>query len=282
MRDQLRALGAIGAPPRSSEIEAERNMTGSKLFDLTGRTALITGSSGGLGLAMARGLADAGAAIILNGRDEERLATAVKTFEAAGKSASAHAFDVANEAAVLSAFERFDAEGVAIDILVNNAGVQLRKPMLELSTDEWRRVVDTHLTAAFQIGREAARRMIARGKGGKIINIASLASEVARATIAPYTAAKGGIRMLTRSMAAEWARHDIQANAIGPGYIVTEMNRALIDDAKFDAWVKSRTPSGRWGQPDDLIGVAVFLASPASAYVNGQIIYVDGGLLAVM
>ncbi len=257
-------------------------MIGSKLFDLSGKTALVTGSSGGLGLAMARGLAEAGAAIVLNGRDEDRLATAARSFRAAGKSPASHAFDVADEAAVLRAFDRFDAEGVAIDILVNNAGVQLRKPMLELSSDEWRRVVDTHLTAAFQVGREAARRMIARGKGGKIINIASLASEVARATIAPYTAAKGGMKMLTRSMAAEWARHDIQANAIGPGYIVTEMNRALIDDAKFDAWVKARTPSGRWGQPDDLIGVAVFLASPASNYVNGQIIYVDGGLLAVI
>ena len=257
-------------------------MTGSKLFDLSGKTALVTGSSGGLGLAMARGLAEAGAAIVLNGRDADRLAAAAGILETAGHRVSSRAFDVADEAAVLRAFERLDAEGRAIDILVNNAGVQLRKPMLELSSEEWRRVVDTHLTAAFQIGREAARRMIARAGGGKIINIASLASEVARATIAPYTAAKGGMKMLTRSMAAEWARHDIQANAIGPGYIVTEMNRALIDDSKFDAWVKGRTPSGRWGQPDDLIGVAVFLASPASAYVNGQIIYVDGGLLAVI
>ena len=257
-------------------------MTGSKLFDLSGKTALVTGSSGGLGLAMARGLAEAGAEIVLNGRDESRLAAAAKSFETAGLSVLTRAFDVADEAAVLRAFERFDAEGVSIDILVNNAGVQLRKPMLELSSEEWRRVVDIHLTAAFQIGREAARRMISRGKGGKIINIASLASEVARATIAPYTAAKGGMKMLTRSMTAEWARHNIQANAIGPGYIVTEMNRALIEDAKFDAWVKSRTPSGRWGQADDLIGVAIFLASAASTYVNGQIIYVDGGLLAVI
>lgn len=257
-------------------------MTGSKLFDLSGKTALVTGSSGGLGLAMARGLAEAGAEIVLNGRDENRLAAAAKSFETAGLSVLTRAFDVADEAAVLRAFERFDAEGVSIDILVNNAGVQLRKPMLELSSEEWRRVVDIHLTAAFQIGREAARRMISRGKGGKIINIASLASEVARATIAPYTAAKGGMKMLTRSMTAEWARHNIQANAIGPGYIVTEMNRALIEDARFDAWVKTRTPSGRWGHADDLIGVAVFLASAASTYVNGQIIYVDGGLLAVI
>lgn len=257
-------------------------MTGSKLFDLSGKTALVTGSSGGLGLAMARGLAEAGAEIVLNGRDESRLAAAAKSFETAGLSVLTRAFDVADEAAVLRAFERFDAEGVSIDILVNNAGVQLRKPMLELSSEEWRRVVDIHLTAAFQIGREAARRMISHGKGGKIINIASLASEVARATIAPYTAAKGGMKMLTRSMTAEWARHNIQANAIGPGYIVTEMNRALIEDARFDAWVKTRTPSGRWGQADDLIGVAIFLASAASTYVNGQIIYVDGGLLAVI
>jgi gluconate 5-dehydrogenase len=142
--------------------------------------------------------------------------------------------------------------------------------------------VDTHLTATFLVAREAARRMIARGKGGKIINIGSLASTVARATIAPYTAAKGGIKMLTQAMAAEWAGHGIQANAIGPGYIVTEMTEPLVNDPKFDAWVRGRTPSGRWGRPDDLIGVTVFLASQASDYVNGQIIYVDGGLLAVM
>jgi gluconate 5-dehydrogenase len=252
------------------------------LFDLAGKTALITGSSDGLGLAMARGLAAAGAAIVLNGRDEGKLAAAAKSFEAEGRRAIARAFDVADEAAVLGAFEHFDASGVEIDILVNNAGFQLRKPMLELKTDEWRRVVETHLTGSFQVGREVARRMIARGRGGKIINIASLTSEVARATIAPYTAAKGGIKMLTRAMAAEWAKHEIQANAIGPGYIATEMNRALLDDPKFAAWVKGRTPSGRWGKPEDLIGVTVFLASPASDYVNGQIIYVDGGLLAVI
>ena len=191
------------------------------MFDLSGKTALVTGSSDGLGLAMARGLAAAG---------REHYSQRPRRAEAGGgrqvaceadgrKRHAARAFDVADEAAVLAAFEHFDAEGVEIDILVNNAGFQLRKPMVDLKTDEWRRVVEIHLTGAFQVGREAARRMIARGRGGKIINIASLASEVARATIAPYTAAKGGIRMLTRSMAAEWAAHDIQANAIGPGYI---------------------------------------------------------------
>jgi gluconate 5-dehydrogenase len=254
----------------------------SNLFDLSGKTALVTGSSDGLGLAMARGLAAAGASVILNGRDEKRLANAAATFARDGHKVRTRSFDVADEAAVLSAFEHFDAEGVAIDILVNNAGIQFRKPMVDLKTDEWRRVIEIHLTGSFQVGREAGKRMIARGRGGKIINIASLASEVARATISPYVAAKGGVRMLTRSMAAEWAKHDIQANAIGPGYIATEMNRALLDDPKFDAWVKSRTPSGRWGKPEDLIGVTVFLASRASDYVNGQIIYVDGGLLAVI
>jgi gluconate 5-dehydrogenase len=257
-------------------------MSASTIFDLTGKTALVTGSSAGLGLAMARGLAEAGAVVVLNGRDGTKLAATAKAFEADGYRVLARAFDVADEAAVRGAFEGFDAEGVAVDILVNNAGIQLRKPMVELATDDWRRVIETNLTAAFQVGREAARRMIARGRGGKIINIGSLASEVARATIAPYTAAKGGIKMLTRSMAAEWAQHNIQANAIGPGYIVTEMNRALLDDPKFDAWVKGRTPSGRWGRPEDLVGVTVFLASAASDYVNGQIVYVDGGLLAVI
>lgn len=254
----------------------------SSMFDLNGKTALVTGSSDGLGLAMARGLAAAGAGIVLNGRDEKKLTGVAQTFANAGHKVRARAFDVADEKAVLAAFEHFDADGVEIDILVNNAGIQYRKPMVDLTTEEWRRVVDIHLTGSFQVGRETARRMITRARGGKIINIASLGSEVARPTISPYVAAKGGIRMLTRSMAAEWARYDIQANAIGPGFIATEMNRALLDDPKFDAWVKGRTPSGRWGTPDDLVGVTLFLASRASDYVNGQTIYVDGGLLAVI
>ena len=183
---------------------------------------------------------------------------------------------------VVAAFESLDREGVAVDILINNAGIQFRKAMVDLSAADWRRVVETNLTGAFLVGREAAKRMIARGHGGKIINIGSLTSEVTRPTVAPYTSAKGGIKMLTRSMAAEWAKHNIQTNAIGPGFFDTDMNKALTGDPEFDAWVKGRTPSGRWGQPEELAGTAVYLASAASNYVNGQIIYVDGGFLAVM
>jgi len=256
-------------------------MKSPQLFDLAGKTALVTGSSAGLGFAMARGLAEAGAALVLNGRDEAKLEAAARSLSEAGHHVSAHSFDVADEAAVLAAFDRLDAEGTAIDILINNAGVQLRRPMVELATADWRRVIETNLTSAFLIGREAARRMIPR-RSGKIINIGSLMSEVARATTAPYTAAKGGIKLLTRSMAAEWAAHNIQANAIGPGYILTEMNRALTENASFDSWVKGRTPAGRWGKPDELIGTAVFLASAASDYINGQMIFVDGGMLAVL
>ncbi|RDJ25478.1 SDR family NAD(P)-dependent oxidoreductase [Bosea caraganae] len=251
------------------------------LFDLTGRTALVTGSSRGLGRAMAEGLAKAGAKVLVNGTDPARVAMAVEEFRAAGHQADAVAFNVTSEAEVVSAFEALDAAGTAVDILVNNAGIQFRKPMVELETADWQRVLDTNLTSAFVIGREAAKRMIARGYG-KIINIGSLTSALARATVAPYTVSKGGIKLLTQAMAAEWAASGIQANAIGPGYMITDMNQALIDNPEFDAWVKGRTPAKRWGKPEELIGAAVFLASPASDYVNGQIIYVDGGMLAVL
>ncbi|MGX5736355.1 SDR family oxidoreductase [Bosea thiooxidans] len=251
------------------------------LFDLSGRTALVTGSSRGLGRAMAEGLAAAGAHILVNGTDAERVATAVKEMRQAGYEADAAPFDVTSEEAVAKAFAGFDAAGIAVDILVNNAGIQFRKPMVELATADWQRVIDTNLTSAFVIGREAAKRMIARGHG-KIINIGSLTSALARATVAPYTVSKGGIKMLTQAMAAEWAEHGIQANAIGPGYMLTDMNQALIENPTFDAWVKGRTPAKRWGKPGELIGAAVFLAAPASDYVNGQIIYVDGGMLAVL
>lgn len=252
-----------------------------QLFDLTGRTALVTGSSRGLGFAIAEGLAVAGARIVLNGVDAARLADSAAALRGKGHAVEAYAFDVCDEGAVVGAFEQLDAADIEVDILVNNAGVQFRKPMVELATEDWRRVIETNLTSAFVVGREAARRMIPRRRG-KVINIGSLTSELARATVAPYTVAKGGIKMLTRAMTAEWAGHNIQANAIGPGYMLTDMNQALIDNPSFDAWVKGRTPAGRWGRPEELVGVAVFLASNASNYVSGQIIYVDGGMVSVL
>jgi gluconate 5-dehydrogenase len=252
-----------------------------KLFDLTGKTALITGSSRGLGRAIAEGMAKAGATLVINGTDPARTEAAAAELRASGYQAEGVAFDVTDEKMVVKAFEVFDAAGASIDILVNNAGIQLRKPLVELTTAEWRRVIETNLTSAFVIGREAAKRMIKR-KHGKIINIGSLGSELARPTIAPYTAAKGGIRNLTRSMAVEWAQHGIQANAIGPGYMLTDMNQALVNNADFNNWLMSRIPSKRWGNPDELVGAAIFLASEASTYVNGQIIYVDGGMIAAM
>ena len=254
----------------------------SGLFDLSGRTALITGSVRGIGLAMAEGLAVAGATVIVNGRRQEAVDEAVAVLTGKGLKARGAVFDVADDAAVVEAFAGFDRDGVEVDILINNAGIQYRKPMVELELKDWQRVIDTNLTAAFIVGRETAKRMIARGRGGKIVNIASLTSEMARATVAPYTVAKGGIKMLTRAMTAEWAPHNIQANAIGPGYMLTDMNQALIDNPSFDAWVKGRTPAGRWGRPEELIGAAVFLASSASDYISGQIIYVDGGMVSVL
>jgi gluconate 5-dehydrogenase len=251
------------------------------LFDLTGRTALITGSSRGLGRAMAEGLAAAGASIVLNGSNPDRLAVAAGEMRARGTVVHEACFDVADEPAIKALFERLDREEIAVDILVNNAGIQLRRPMVELATDDWRRVIEINLTSAFVVGREAAKRMIARGRG-KVINIGSLTSELARATVAPYTVAKGGIKMLTKAMAAEWASFGIQSNAIGPGYMLTDMNQALVNDPAFDAWVKGKTPAQRWGKPEELIGTAVYLASAASDYVNGQIIYVDGGMISVL
>ncbi len=252
-----------------------------KLFDLTGRTALITGSSRGLGRAFAEGLAGAGARVILNGVNAARLEEAAAEMRAEGFDVLTAAFDVADEAAIKAAFETLDAEGIEVDILMNNAGIQFRKPMLELDTADWQRVIDINLTASFVIGREAARRMAARGRG-KIINIGSLTSELARATVAPYTVAKGGIKMLTKAMAAEWGEKGIQSNAIGPGYMVTDMNEALLSNPEFDGWVKARTPMRRWGLPEELAGTAIYLASDASNYVSGQIIYADGGMISVL
>jgi gluconate 5-dehydrogenase len=245
----------------------------SGIFDLSGRTALVTGSTRGLGLALARALADAGARVGINGRTP----AACKSAAAGIGGAFAAPFDVTDEAAV--------ASGVAavgeVDILVNNAGIQLRRSLEQISLDEWRRVLDTNVTSAFLVARAVVPGMIERGRG-KIVNTCSVMSEVGRETIGPYSASKGALKQLTRAMCADWARHGIQANGIGPGYFLTEMNAELLEDPEFDEWLRRRVPAGRWGEPSELDGAVVFLASAASNYVNGQILYVDGGLLAVL
>jgi gluconate 5-dehydrogenase len=244
-----------------------------ELFDLTGRTALVTGSTRGIGLALARGLAAAGARVAINGRTHDACAAVVEGFDGA----FAAPFDVTDETAV--------ADGVAaigpIDILINNAGMQMRRSLEQFSLEEWQQVMLMNVTSAFLVARAAAPGMIERGRG-KIINICSLTSEAGRESIGPYTASKGALKMLTRAMCADWARHGIQANGIGPGYFATEMNVDLQTSPEFDAWLRARVPAGRWGDPSELAGAAVFLASAASDFVNGQIIYVDGGMLAVL
>jgi gluconate 5-dehydrogenase len=249
------------------------------LFDLTGRTALITGSTRGLGLVLARGLARAGAAVVLNGRHRDALDAAVATLRSEGARAAGALFDVTDQRQIAEAVRAVEETTGPIDILVNNAGIQRRAPIVDMPEETWREVLDANLTGVFLTTQQVARRMIGRGRG-KIINICSLLSEVGRPTVSPYTASKGGVKMLTRSMAVEWARYDIQVNGIGPGYFATEMNKALTQNEEFDRWLKARTPAGRWGDPEELVGTAVFLASAASSFITGQIIYVDGGVLA--
>jgi len=249
------------------------------LFDLTGRSILLTGSSGGLGLTMARGLADAGATVVLNGRDEDKLAAAVAQLRDAGHTAHGVAFDVTDANAVAAGVDEARRQAGRIDVLVNNAGINLREPLEGMSEQTWRKVLDVNVTGAFLVARAVVGEMLQRG-AGKIINTCSLMSELGRPTIGAYTAAKGALKMLTKQMAVEWGPRGVQANGIGPGYFLTDMTRPLADDPDFDAWLKRRTPAGRWGDPAELIGPAVFLASDASSFVNGQILYVDGGLLA--
>ena len=251
------------------------------LFDVTGRIALVTGSSQGIGLSLARGLGQAGATLVLNGRDEAKLAAAADQLRGEGLRVSTAAFDVTEGTAAEQAIARVEAEVGPIGILVNNAGIQRRAPLEEMSEMQWREVIETNLTSAFIVSRQVAPRMIAR-RAGKIINTCSVMSEVCRPTTANYAAAKGGLKMLTRAMATEWAKHNLQINGIGPGYFETELTKPLMENAKFNDWICARTPAGRWGKLEELVGAAVFLASPASNFVNGQIIYVDGGLLAAI
>jgi gluconate 5-dehydrogenase len=251
------------------------------LFDLSGRRALVTGSSQGIGLSLALGLGRAGASLVLNGRGRDKLDAAVATLRAEGLTVEAAAFDVADPQAVRAGVDRIEAEIGPIDVLVNNAGIQRRKPLEDFEVETWREVMRTNLDSVFFVGQAVARHMIPRGRG-KIINIASLQSEAARYSIAPYTASKGAVKNLTKGMCTDWARHGLQVNAIGPGYFVTPLNQALVDDPQFDAWLKGRTPAGRWGRVEELQGAAIFLASAASDFVNGQVLYVDGGVLATL
>jgi gluconate 5-dehydrogenase len=256
-------------------------MTG--MFDLTGRVALVTGSSRGIGNSLARGLAEAGATVVLNGLDAGRLAAAEAAMApdfAPGRIRS-RAFDVTGDAAAAGGISWVEANVGPLDILVNNAGIQHRVPLLDLDVKDWDRVITTDLTSAFLVGREAARGMLSRGHG-KIINICSVQADLARPTIGAYTAAKGGLRNLTRAMTAEWASGGLQINGLAPGYIHTEMTQNLVDDQAFNSWILGRTPANRWGTVQDLVGPAVWLASEASNFVNGQTIFIDGGMTVVV
>ena len=252
------------------------------LFDVSGRIALVTGSSRGIGRALATGLLEAGCTVVLNGRDEDQLDAARGELAAVtGGAVHAVAFDVTDPQDVVRGIAAVEDAAGALDILVNNTGAQHRAPFLQFPDEDWYRLLDTNLSSAFLVGREVGRRMAPRGRG-KIVNVTSLQSEVARPGIAPYAATKGALTMLTKGMCADLAPAGIQVNALGPGYIETELTAALVADADFTTWVVGRTPAGRWGRVEDLVGALLFLCSPASDFVNGQTVYVDGGMLAVL
>ena len=252
---------------------------GLELFDLSGKTALVTGSSQGIGRALAAGLADAGAAVVINGRDRRKLSEASAELRAAGATAHELPFDATDHAAVEAAVDSFEASTAAIDILVNNAGMQHRAPLESFDPMMFETLLKTNVSTAFNAGQVVARHMIRRN-AGKIINIASVQTKLARPGIAPYTASKGAIGNLTKGMATDWAKYGLQVNAIAPGYFDTPLNAALVADAEFSSWLAKRTPAGRWGQLDELVGACIFLSSAASSFVNGHILYVDGGITA--
>ncbi len=259
------------------------------LFDLTGRTALITGSSGGIGLALASGLLSAGARVVLNGRQSDKLQQAQRTLSEQATACGldpiarvhAHPFDVTVAEQVDSAIAHIEQQVGAIDVLVNNAGMTFRAPLDQFPLEQWHNIMRTNLDGAFLVSRAVARQMIGRQRG-KIINICSVQSELGRPGIAPYAASKGAMKMLTKGMAIDWGKHGIQVNGLGPGYFKTELTQALVNDPAFSAWLINRTPSGRWGDVTDLVGAAIFLSSSASNFVNGHVLYVDGGVTATL
>ncbi|WP_345828219.1 gluconate 5-dehydrogenase [Pantoea sp. BRR-3P] len=249
----------------------------SQLFSLEGKRVLLTGSARGIGFLLAQGLAEAGAEVIINATTREGAEKGAAQLRERGLRAHAKAFDVTQSAQVKQAVEEIEAEWGAIDVLVNNAGIQRRRPFLEFPEQDWNDVIAVNQTAVFLVSQTVAKKMVARQQG-KIINIGSMQSELGRDTITPYAASKGAVTMLTRGMCVELARHNIQVNAIAPGYFVTEMTQALADDPAFTDWLTKRTPAARWGKPEELIGAAVFLASGASNFVNGHLLFVDGGM----
>jgi gluconate 5-dehydrogenase len=247
------------------------------LFDLSGQRALVTGSSQGIGLALAKGLAEHGASVVLNGRDAAKLETAAEGLWQAGHAVAVSGFDVTDGDAVKAGVEAIERDLGPIDILINNAGMQFRSPLEEFPADRWEQLLKTNISSVFYVGQAVARHMIGRGRG-KIVNIASVQSELARPGIAPYTATKGAVKNLTRGMSTDWAKHGLQVNALAPGYFKTPLNQALVDSAEFSTWLEKRTPAARWGNVDELVGAAVFLSSKASSFVNGHTLYVDGGI----
>lgn len=251
------------------------------LFKLDGRIALVTGSGQGIGLAIAEGLAAAGAHVVLNGRDAGKLEKARSAIAAAGHKASVAAFDVTDQKAVEAGVAKIEAETGPIDILVNNAGTQKRGAFVDFPAEDWHFLMATNLHSVFYVTQTVAKRMVPRGRG-KIVNIGSVMSKLGRPSIVPYTASKGAVSLMTQGLAAELGKHNIQVNAIGPGYFVTELNQALLADETFSNWVKSRAPVGRWGETKELAGAAIFLSSEASDYVSGHLLMVDGGLTAVV
>lgn len=252
------------------------------LFSLKNKTALVTGGTHGLGMAMAKGLAQAGARLIINDQSSEKLDNAMKQYASAGISAKGYLFDVTDDIAVKNTIARIEQEEGPIDILINNAGIIKRCLMLEMEASDFRQVIDVDLIGPFIVSKYVGQYMVKR-KAGKIINMCSMMSELGRNTVSAYAAAKGGLKMLTKNMATEWARFNIQVNGIGPGYFATEQTAPIrVDGHPFNEFIVNRTPAARWGDPEDLVGTAVFLSSPASDFVNGQIIYVDGGILATL